>query len=211
MRHTIIITIYIILNTRLERSSILYITRGVRSTIGYIIWPSSVKRVSAPVYGHGPQPYVLEAQTDVHFQIPHPDLDVFAHQVEAHGNDAHAQQQVHELDDQLHRMVSLGGGVLDGAHRHEVLDADLAQAGDAEKRAVQHRPLFERGERHRAGGHVRRQHPQAGRGRHDHPRLLGQLLVVRVAADLVLHAALIHPRVQPPEALCQHLMRTPAI
>jgi len=154
---------------------------------------SSIERVSASVHGHGPQANVFKAQPDVHFQVPHPDLDVFAHQVEAHGYDAHAQQQVNELDDQLHRVV--GHRIRDAAHRHEVLDADLAQAGNAEKRAVQVRPVFERDERHRAGGHVRRQHPQASSGRHDHPRFLGQLLIVHVTAGLVLHAALVHPRV----------------
>lgn len=132
---------------------------------------SSIEWISASVHGHGTQAYVFEAQAYVHFQVPHPDLDVFAHQIEAHGYDAHAQQQVNELDDQLHRVV--GHCIRDAAHRHEVLDTNLTQAGNAEKRAVQVRPVFERDERHRAGGHVRRQHPEASRGRHDHPRLLG--------------------------------------
>jgi len=92
---------------------------------------------------------------------------------------------------------------------HEALDADLAQAGHAEERAVHVRPVFQGDEGHRSDGHVRDQHPQARRGRHDHPRLLLRLLVVQVpratAAGLVFHAALVHPRVQPSEGLGQHL------
>lgn len=122
----------------------------------------SIERVSAPVHGHGPEPYLLETQSDVHFQVSHPDLHVLAHQVKAHGYDAHAQQQVDEFDDQLHRMSGGDGRLVadvGGVNLHEALDADLAQAGHAKKRAVHVRPVFQGGERHRAGGHVRYQHP----------------------------------------------------
>lgn len=161
---------------------------------------TSVERISTFVHVHGLESYILETQTYVHFQIPHPDLDVLAHQVETHGYNAHSQQQVNKFDDQFHWMFQ--PGVFDAAHRHEVLDADLAQTSHAEERAVHVLPAFQGDERHRAGGHVSRQHPQTGHGRYYHPSLLRQLLVVQVsAANFVYHAALVHPGVEPSESL----------
>lgn len=52
----------------------------------------SIERVSASVHGYGSESYILETQSNVHFQISYPNLNVFPHQVKAHGYDTHAQQ-----------------------------------------------------------------------------------------------------------------------
>ncbi|XP_034250272.1 uncharacterized protein LOC117650779 [Thrips palmi] len=142
---------------------------------------------------------LVQAVAHVVLELAHLDAHLLAHQVVAHGDEPQAQQQVDEVDDQPRLAAVLVR--VDGGARHEVAEADLAQARHAEVAAVQVAPALPLGEHDGAGEHVAADDPEAGRGRHDDPRpraLAGGPL-------RPLRGALVQAGVEPAERLRQHL------
>lgn len=113
--------------------------------------PDSAESVFAP----GDPPQYVRARPDLHHHV-------LLHQVETHGDQGHAEHQVHGAQDEaqldaLQRAGAGNGAVVraqDLAAGHEVTEPDGAQRYEAEVRPVEELPFFPLGEQHRATGYV---------------------------------------------------------
>lgn len=137
---------------------------------------------------------VFQTLAEVLAHLLHLDLNILPHQVVAHGHQTQTQQHVTEGNQQL-RLITLEG-VNIGAW-HQITQAQLAQAGDAEVGAVQVAPLLPSGEHDGPGEHISSNHPKTGGGGYDYP--------FRWFSGVGFGAALVQPAVAPPEAPRHHL------
>ena len=78
-------------------------------------------------------------------ELPELDDDLLLHEVDHHGDDGEAHEEVDAGDDELGLAV-LGAVVEDGVAGHKVAEADGGERDEAEVAAVQHAPALPRRE-----------------------------------------------------------------
>lgn len=95
---------------------------------------------------------ILHAESRVLFDFLQLNFHLFAHQVVAHGNDAHAEQEIHKIDDQLRLFPALGVQYI--CTGHEITEANFAQTRHAEIQRIEVAPFFPLRKHDCAGGDV---------------------------------------------------------